>query len=60
MIKGAGPLTNVKQWLIMTPKEKFKKALQLPTYALLRQSCGRFGRDLCARLCARIEKSTYI
>ena len=44
----------------MTPDEKFNEALQFPTYPLLRLSCGRFGRNLCARLCARIEKSTYI
>ena len=44
----------------MTPDEKFNEPCQSPTFPLLRLSSGRFGRNLCARLCARIEKSTYI
>ena len=51
---------KAKQPQTTTPNEEFNEFRQIPTYPLLRLIYRRFGRNLCARLCARIEKSTYI
>ena len=59
-MEGAVPFAKAYQPQTMTLNEKFIQAAQLPTYQQLRLIYRRFGRNLCARLCARIEKSTYI